>query len=328
MNTKHINAIPFLQDEYELSAKLIHRGFYELQNINYENDFYFLPLLLLSQGIERFLKAYLITCYIDKSTPEEDFYITDIQKGKMKTHDIPDLIKQINEITNYKININKPNLKAILKILSNFGHNGKYYNINYILEFHKLTSPIKEWERLESEINKLTGHKLIELENTLTRNTYYQEANKSIINELRLLLSDLSQYLVSDNETAKIIHFHGLEKFINPTEEEIDEKHNNITKAEGVKWDAKKRTFYKTIMSSILYKHKKIHKSQFSQQWPFKPDYIILEARNNKWFFIIIDNMKYALNGITAQHFKIPTLTKAGIATNPSLITDLINIIK
>ena len=54
-----------LQQEFDLSFKLLRRGLGELQKIDYANDFYFLPLLLLSQGIERFLKSYIIAYKIE-----------------------------------------------------------------------------------------------------------------------------------------------------------------------------------------------------------------------------------------------------------------------
>jgi hypothetical protein len=48
-----------LLEELETSEKLIILGFGELQNINQDNDFYFLPFQLLSQGLERFTKTYI-----------------------------------------------------------------------------------------------------------------------------------------------------------------------------------------------------------------------------------------------------------------------------
>lgn len=47
-----IQKIASLIEEFETANKLIRLGFGELQNINLDNDFYFLPLQLLSQGFE------------------------------------------------------------------------------------------------------------------------------------------------------------------------------------------------------------------------------------------------------------------------------------
>lgn len=61
-----IQKIALLIEEFEIANKLIRLGFGELQNINLDNDFYFLPLQLLSQGFERFMKAYICVGYIEK----------------------------------------------------------------------------------------------------------------------------------------------------------------------------------------------------------------------------------------------------------------------
>ena len=61
-----IQKIASLIEEFETANKLIRLGFGELQNINLDNDFYFLPLQLLSQGFERFMKAYVCAGYIEK----------------------------------------------------------------------------------------------------------------------------------------------------------------------------------------------------------------------------------------------------------------------
>ena len=39
-----------LNEEFETANKLVRLGFGELQSINLDNDFYFLPFQLLSQG--------------------------------------------------------------------------------------------------------------------------------------------------------------------------------------------------------------------------------------------------------------------------------------
>ena len=64
-------------EELDLSYKLVCKGLGELQKINYSNDFYFLPLLLLSQGIERFLKSYIIAYKVENE--EEKEYINKIK---------------------------------------------------------------------------------------------------------------------------------------------------------------------------------------------------------------------------------------------------------
>ena len=46
-------------------------------------------------------------------------------------------------------------LERVLNILSDFGKNGRYYNINYLID-PKSISPILEWEKLERDLSSLT----------------------------------------------------------------------------------------------------------------------------------------------------------------------------
>jgi hypothetical protein len=58
-----------LLDELENSIKLINLGFGELQNIDQNNDFYYLPFQLISSGFERFMKCYICLGYGAPLTP-------------------------------------------------------------------------------------------------------------------------------------------------------------------------------------------------------------------------------------------------------------------
>lgn len=84
-----------LQQEFELSYKLVRKGFGELQKIEYVNDFYFLPLLLLEQGIERFLKSYIIAYRIDAESMV-------LLEKQCRTHDLL-LLLEIIQKKFYKI---------------------------------------------------------------------------------------------------------------------------------------------------------------------------------------------------------------------------------
>jgi hypothetical protein len=68
MNKINITKHFALLEEFQPSNKLIRLGFGELQNISLNNDFYFLPFQLLSQGFERFMKAYICLGYLEKTT--------------------------------------------------------------------------------------------------------------------------------------------------------------------------------------------------------------------------------------------------------------------
>lgn len=59
MGEIEIQKFAALNEEFDTANKLVRLGLGELQNINLDNDFYFLPFQLLSQGFERFMKAYI-----------------------------------------------------------------------------------------------------------------------------------------------------------------------------------------------------------------------------------------------------------------------------
>ena len=56
----------YLNDELTTSIKLIKLGFGELQNLSMGNDFYYLPLQLLSSGFERLMKCYICFGHFEK----------------------------------------------------------------------------------------------------------------------------------------------------------------------------------------------------------------------------------------------------------------------
>lgn len=128
-----------LLDELEISYNLIIKGLKEIQNFNDYDKFYFLPLQLLSQGIERFLKSYFCLYYFmeNNSFPKIDTL-------RSFSHDINQPIKLILEKyfksydrEQYKLDLafinHNQNLKEFLNILSYFGSGkGRYYNFNII----------------------------------------------------------------------------------------------------------------------------------------------------------------------------------------------------
>ncbi len=133
-----------LNEEFDTANKLVRLGLGELQNINLDNDFYFLPFQLLSQGFERFMKAYICVAYVEKhKTLPDSSYI------KSLGHDLERLLTEI--MSNYYIHY-KPiqfesdwllinsdaNLKELLFILSEFGKFARYYNFDFITGSSKI----------------------------------------------------------------------------------------------------------------------------------------------------------------------------------------------
>lgn len=148
-----------LLEEFETSNKLIKLGFAELQNINLNNDFYFLPFQLLSQGFERFMKAYICIGHFHKHQEFPKYsYIKNFK------HDLEKLLLDI--IENYYFDFKRPqfeldsefirtdsDLKKLLYILSEFGKLSRYYNFDLITGNAKIGINAKRnWEEFENKI--------------------------------------------------------------------------------------------------------------------------------------------------------------------------------
>ncbi|MCK5201970.1 MAG: hypothetical protein KAR21_26635 [Spirochaetales bacterium] len=84
----------FLNDELLASYKLIEVGFGELQNLDFSNDFYHLPLQLISSGFERLMKCLICLGYHEKN--DEYPNSKDLKKcGGKNGHDLTDLKNHI-----------------------------------------------------------------------------------------------------------------------------------------------------------------------------------------------------------------------------------------
>ena len=309
-----------LQQELDLSFKLLRRGLGELQKIDYTNEFYFLPLLLLSQGIERFLKSYIIAYKIEK---EED----KLFEGRLKTHDLTELLNIVKEnyyhlgtreidIQDEQFLLGDAHLKRVLTILSDFGKNGRYYNINHLID-PQSASPILEWEKLERVLGTLTDEEWFKPKEVEEVNKYYQKVTNEIIIIIERFLSILSrQYILGKQSKvflgATMSNFSFFECM-----HEGDYGKTDYTiepKEYGSDYIPHKRKLIDKLKSLLLYKQKKVSRKQYGGNWPFKSESVILESRNGRYYIVIIEGYEYALDGKTYSRLKLPTPNKAGVA--------------
>lgn len=311
----NIECIFTLQQEFELSYKLIRKGLGELQKTGYSNDFYFLPLLLLSQGIERFLKSYIIAYRIENDN-EELFPRT------LKTHSLVELLKNIRK--NYYVigtrdvdiedeqYLSNAYLNQLLNILSDFGNNGKYYNINHLIDSDSV-SPISRWEKLEEALVPLAELEYSKFFDVETRNEYYKKVSNKLVIIIEKFLSILSrQYIFGQDSKvflgATMANFAAFECMYDGDYGKTD--YAIERRKYGSDFVAHRRTFTDKIKSFLFYKSKKISKFQYEDEWPFKSESVILESRNKKYYIVIIDGCEYALNGKTSSQLKLPTPNK------------------
>lgn len=314
---KRMNQMITLQQEFDLSFKLLRRGLGELQKIDYANDFYFMPLLLLSQGIERFLKSYIIAYKIEKEENQ-------LFEKKLKTHDLTELLKLVKEnyyhIGNREVDIQdeqylsgSAHLERVLNILSDFGKNGRYYNINNLIG-PKSVSPILEWEKLERELGDLTDEEWFKPKDVEEMNKYYQKVTTEIIIIIERFLSILSRQNVFGEKSkvflgATMANFAFFERMYDGDYGKTD---YTVIKKEN-EYNFHKRTIFDKLKTVMYYKHKKISRKQYDGEWPFKSDSIVLESRKGNSYFAIIDGYEYALDGKTASKLKLLTPEKGGV---------------
>lgn len=149
-------------EEMRTAMGLLELGTYELKNIGGGNDFYHLPLLLLSNGLERLMKV--ILC-IDYYQEHGDYPDSNYLKNKLG-HKLTNLLGKILplfEKANYlQIPVAKEDgeflkndntIKLILEALENYASGGRYHDLDAMLVRKETDSdPKHQWEKIETHI--------------------------------------------------------------------------------------------------------------------------------------------------------------------------------
>lgn len=145
-----------LSNEIFISIKLVELGFRELQDLKEGNDFYYLPLQLLSSGFERLMKCIICLDSLEKNGRFPN-------QKKLKTHDLLDLMNIILQncfSTNcpatkmdYDFIKNNDLFQKLLKLLSEFGKYARYYNLDIVTGVVSEPMDVEsEWKRIEMKI--------------------------------------------------------------------------------------------------------------------------------------------------------------------------------
>ena len=145
-----------LAEELYTSVRLIKLGLGEYQNLNIQNDFYYLPFQLLSSGFERFMKCYICYGYFKKTKnfPEPNLFRNTLGHDllKIKKHIINNYFQDnsqalINDLIFLKEN---QNFNKMMKLLSEFGKFSRYYNLNVVTGDEKPGIDVKAlWQHYE-----------------------------------------------------------------------------------------------------------------------------------------------------------------------------------
>lgn len=324
-----------LLEEFETSNKLIKLGFGELQNINLDNDFYFLPFQLLSQGFERFMKAYICIGHFHKheSLPTPKHL-------KNLGHDLEKLLKEITE--NYYLNFNRPqfdldndfikndsDLKRLLFILSEYGKISRYHNFDLITDNTKIGVNTKKlWEEFENKI--LDKNDYEKLMNFDLNHEVYQKITYHIIIVFEKFVSALSRQFIFKCLGQKGLQLSATNAFDFGMLYEKDfgkkDYRSQTTKYKEIPKKIHKRTIIDEVQRNVNpdYKSKKISKEEFVGDWPFYADEVIIECRQDHWCIVTIDGHDYALNGSASGRYKLENPHEAGMAILGKSLSDFI----
>lgn len=324
-----------LLDEFETSDKLIKLGFGELQNISINNDFYFFPFQLLSQGFERFMKAYICLGHFHKyqKLPNSK-YLKDLG------HDLEKLLKEI--IQNYYTDFERPQfdldnefirtdaeLKELLFILSEFGKLARYHNFDLITDNTKIGISTKNlWEDFENKI--LDDNDFEKLMGFDSDHEVYQKISNHIIIVFEKFVSALSRQFI-----FKCLGQLGLQLSATTVfdfgmlyDKDFGNKdyRKQTTKYKETPKKVHKRTMFDEIQRNVNPEHKskKIKKSEYNGDWPFYTEEVIIECRQNHWCIVTIDGFDYALNGSASGRYKLEFPHDAGMAILGKSLSDFI----
>lgn len=152
-----------LTEELESATKLIDLGVTELHRLSLANDFYHLPMQLLAQGLERFLKltyamaelgdsGALPTAKTMKSLGHDIAAIADALIGRIERHEacvggeVQDDLEFIRS---------DPDLRRVLALLTEFGNRGRYHRLDEFLDPESAdgdSDPCRRWQAFELEI--------------------------------------------------------------------------------------------------------------------------------------------------------------------------------
>jgi hypothetical protein len=312
----------YLDEELRLSQKLIITGLGELQEINMGNDFYHLPHLLLSSGLERFMKCYICLVYEARKKKYPDSNML-----RNLGHDLSKLNEEI--INNYFAEGNRPELKEdlvflkedgklkiILKILSEFGKYARYYNLDIVTgkSVQPSFNPKDEWERLERSIEDPTPYLTLNNQEGLY-NDYYPRVNSQIIAIIERFVRAITRQFTLGGHGKKLSQYYiPFSPFLGMMDKDLGTKdyRRSVQVLQRKKEEWIKRTEEEVKKSP--WPTKEIFKKQFSGDWPFRSDKAIVELRDRFFCVINIEGYDFALNGAAKSRFNLPYPHDAGLA--------------
>ena len=316
--TDRVNQELALTDELKMSATLIKQGFGELQEMQFENVFYYVPHQLLASGFERVMKCYLILMHELNHGEFPDlkrlkYYGHDLCSLKDKVLEVCEIIKDTPLLKeDYSFVKNDNLLQDALDILSEFGKHARYYNLNVVTGCEQdPISPDSEWEGLQSS---LVDFAYDEMEQSLE---FASKANCIIIAKLERFTRFLSRLFVCD---IKDNDFKFYSVSFNVCRGMMDDDFGTTDYRRSVEILKKKKdTWHKRTKEEILqgqWPAKLITKESFTEEWPFRNNVteVVVELQRSLAVVINIHGVDFALNGIAMSWLNYPDPHDVGIA--------------
>lgn len=185
----------YINSELEIAIRLIDNGLAGIQSLNHNGNFLFHPLLLLSQGFERFFKVYILLVDYEKNGIEPN---NDKLRGL--GHKLTDLKDEI--LNNYFEDEDLPftydkqflqNDELVGKLFNIFdffaNQRGRYFNLNAICGEIENSSPDSEYSYLEIGIIKDNEY----LSEMLNEYNNYDDVKNTVTNNIVVCIEKITR---------------------------------------------------------------------------------------------------------------------------------------
>ncbi|MEJ2314198.1 MAG: hypothetical protein P8Y85_05365 [Nitrospirota bacterium] len=199
-----------LTNEINAAINLLKKGLAELQKIDGANDFYHLPLLLLSSGYERLIKCLLCLAVMDDQGNIKNL---PFKISGREGHDLEALLNSLLSICEERrysstfpaakadidLLTDDVHLREIVVLLSEFAKGDRYYNLDIVIgrSGEKSKDPNRSWDDIEKAIIHQQPDILRRL-NDLTQDIdgIYKEINRELVKVLEKFARALSRLFV------------------------------------------------------------------------------------------------------------------------------------
>lgn len=298
--------------EIQTGLGLIVSGFSTIQNITSTKLNSFNEIQLLSQGFEKLLKVqiclsvFIKTGKYPSSQDLKNKYGHDLKslKNEMVNNHFTLLPHLIKDLLFIKSDIK---LDKLISILSNFGKQGRYFNLNVISDANNNESdPMSQWDRFKLDIIIESAH----LSQKLKEGIFFEEENKLVNKEIVGTLEQFvwvisRQFIWGLGDLGKRLSPLFIEFYTKDPDTFGETDYSLIL-------NPKPKVYEKVAPNKVL-KSRLFRITEF-KEWPFIENEVIVEKWDDLSYVVCINNIHYALNGIAISKHGLENVYKAGMA--------------